>query len=241
MSDARPIGIFDSGIGGLTVLRQLRRLLPNEQLIYFGDSARIPYGTKSKTLIERYAVEDAAFLLQFDVKMIVVACNTASALAMDVLKQHLPVPVMGVIEPGALAAVEKSRSKHTLVMGTSATVKSGAYTRAIMEKDKDFYIASRDCPLLVPLVEEGWLEGDVTMLTLHAYLDDVLTDETDTVILGCTHYPLLAASIQKVVGENVTLIDSGYETAYRVKALLKKHALTHEGRKTAEDQFYVSD
>ncbi len=241
MSDARPIGIFDSGIGGLTVLRQLRRLLPNEHLIYFGDIARIPYGTKSKKLIERYAIEDAAFLLRYDVKMIVTACNTASALAMDLLKSVLPVPVIGVIEPGAVAAVKKSRNKNTLVIGTSATVNSRAYQQKIIKLDPEFTVTGQDCPLLVPLVEEGWLEGEVTMLTLHKYLDPVLSRQTDTLILGCTHYPLLAPAIGKVAGENVILIDSGYETAYRVRTLLKNHGLAHDGQKIAEDRFYVSD
>ncbi len=241
MKETRPIGIFDSGIGGLTGLRQLRKLLPNEQLIYFGDTARIPYGTKSKKLIERYAIEDAAFLLQFDVKMIVVACNTASALAMDVLKKRLPVPVTGVIRPGALAAIRHSKKKQTLIMGTSATVRSGAYTEAIQAQDPDFTVVARDCPLLVPLVEEGWLDDPVTMMTLHKYLDPVLNAEIDSLILGCTHYPLLAESIRKVTGPDVHLIDSGYETAYYVRETLKQLKLEHKGTRPGEDRFYVSD
>ncbi|HHM01908.1 MAG TPA: glutamate racemase [Caldithrix abyssi] len=241
MKNDRPIGIFDSGIGGLTVLRQLRKLLPDEQLIYFGDTARIPYGTKSKTLIQRYAMEDAAFLLQFDVKMIVVACNTASALAMDVLKRQLPVPVTGVIQPGALAAVRQSKTKQTLIMGTSATVRSGAYSEAIHAHDPDFNVVGRDCPLLVPLVEEGWLDDPVTMMTLHKYLDPVLSPDIDSLILGCTHYPLLAESIQKVTGDSVQLIDSGFETAYYVRETLERLNLRNTGRRGAGDQFYVSD
>ncbi len=241
MKETRPIGIFDSGIGGLTVLRQLRKLLPNEQLIYFGDTARIPYGTKSKKLIERYAIEDAAFLLQFDVKMIVVACNTASALAMDVLKKRLPVPVTGVIRPGALAAIRHSKKKQTLIMGTSATVRSGAYTEAIQAQDPDFTVVARDCPLLVPLVEEGWLDDPVTMMTLHKYLDPVLNAEIDSLILGCTHYPLLKNLIQPRIGKRVKLIDSSIETAHYVKEFLTRNPEIVSREERVSHSYYVSD
>jgi len=201
----KPIGIFDSGIGGLTVVKQLIKLLPNEQLIYFGDTARIPYGTKSKRLIEQYALEDAAFLLQFDIKLLVVACNTASSLAMDVLRRQLDIPVLGVVQPGAQAAVELTRNNTVGVIGTTATINSGSYAREIEKLNDNVKVSGQSCPLLVPLVEEGWLEEDITILTLRKYLAALMKSDIDTLILGCTHYPLLEKTIQRVVGPDVRL------------------------------------
>jgi glutamate racemase len=237
----KPIGIFDSGIGGLTVVKQLMRLLPTEQLIYFGDTARIPYGTKSKRLIEQYALEDANFLLQYDIKALVVACNTASSLAMDVLLEHLDIPVVGVVIPGAQTAVELTRNKKIGVIGTIATINSNSYTNEIRKRLNNAQVFAQSCPLLVPLVEEGWLDDDVTIRTLKKYLPDMISEKVDTLILGCTHYPLLENTIQKLMGKYVKLIDSGRETAKAVKQKLLETNLLNESDKMGLDKFLVSD
>ncbi|HES58928.1 MAG TPA: glutamate racemase [Caldithrix sp.] len=237
----KPIGIFDSGIGGLTVVEQLMHLLPNEQLIYFGDTARIPYGTKSKRLIERYAVEDAKFLLQYDIKALVVACNTASSLAMDVLLNSLDVPVIGVVIPGAEAAVKLTCNNKIGVIGTIATINSKSYTLQIQKRLSEAQVFGQACPLLVPLVEEGWLDDEVTILTLKKYLPEMIKEQVDTLILGCTHYPLLEKTIQKIMGDHVRLIDSGKETAKAVKQVLIENNLINRSDKPGPDKFFVSD
>ena len=237
----KPIGIFDSGIGGLTVVKQLMHLLPDEQLIYFGDTARIPYGTKSKQLIEQYAMEDAHFLLQHDIKALVVACNTASSLAMDVLLKHLDIPVIGVVIPGAQKAVQLTRNNKIGVIGTIATINSNSYTRQIQNSLDDAQVLAQACPLLVPLVEEGWLEDEITISVLKKYLPDMIAEKVDTLILGCTHYPLIENTIQKVMGDNVKLIDSGKETAKAVKKVLIETGLLNDSGKDAQDKFFVSD
>jgi len=237
----KPIGIFDSGIGGLTVVKQLMRLLPNEQLIYFGDTARIPYGTKSRQLIERYALEDAAFLLQHDIKALVVACNTASSLAMDVLLENLDIPVVGVVIPGSETAVNVTRNNKIGVIGTIATINSNSYTREIKNRSKNAEVFGQPCPLLVPLVEEGWLDDNVTVMVLNRYLPAILDEKVDTIILGCTHYPLLETTIQKIAGENVKLIDSGRETAKVVKKMLVEENLLNDSNNHKKHKFFVSD
>lgn len=236
------IGIFDSGIGGLTVLKELRANLPKEQLIYFGDTARIPYGTKSEKLVQQYALEDAAFLVQHKVKMIVVACNTASAMAIDLLKERLDIPVVGVVLPGSVGAIRDTKNNSIGVIGTSATINSNAYARAVKENAKqNVEVFSQACPLLVPLVEEGWLAGRVAELVLENYLKDILKNNIDTLILGCTHYPLLRGAIQQVVGPNIKLVDSGSETARFVEEILRQNNLQNKGSKKADDLFFVSD
>ena len=237
----RAIGIFDSGSGGLTVFKAIKKILPDENLIYFGDFARIPYGTKSQKLVQQYALEDARFLMQYDVKMIVVACNTASAMALDFLKANLDIPVIGVVNPGARAAVRDTKNNKIGVIGTSATINSDAYARALLQIQPDAQIVSNACPLLVPLVEEGWLDNEITILTLKTYLKDILKNNIDTLILGCTHYPLLSETIQKIVGAQITLIDSGLETARTVNNILKENNMYNSGLKKGEAQFYVSD
>lgn len=236
-----PIGIFDSGIGGLTVVKELIKLLPEEHLIYFGDTARIPYGTKSKRLIEQYALEDASFLLQYDIKLLVVACNTASSLALPVLENRLKIPVIGVVKPGAAAAVKISANKRIGVVGTSATINSSSYSKEISLILKDAKVFGQPCPLLVQLVEEGWLDDEITMLTLKKYLEPLLTENIDTLILGCTHYPLLENAIRRVTGPEVNLIDSGRETAKAVKKLLIDLNLLNKAGRFAENRYYVSD
>ena len=237
----KPIGIFDSGIGGLTVVKELKKQLPNEQLIYFGDTARIPYGTKSKELIRQFAVEDAQFLIQFDIKLLIVACNTASSLAIDTLREHFSLPIVGVVKPGARAAAEKSQNKRIGVIGTPSTINSGAYAEEIRKQINTDDIYSQACPMLVPLVEEGWLGGEITRLTLEKYLKNLISKDVDTLILGCTHYPLLKSSIEKVTRGRMTLIDSGLETAKRVKEILLKENLANNRAKESDDLYFVSD
>jgi glutamate racemase len=216
----RPIGVFDSGIGGLTVVRALRDLLPHEDIFYIGDTARLPYGGKSKSTIERYSIEISGLLLAENAKMIVVACNTSSSLAIWKLQEILKVPVVGVIAPGARAAVKETRIGHVGVIGTRSTVQSEAYERAIQALNPEVRVTSQACPLLVPLVEEAWLVDKVTREVLHRYLDPVVSAGIDTLVLGCTHYPLLAPLIQEVCGPEVLLVDSARNCAVAVKQTL---------------------
>ena len=218
--DVRPIGVFDSGIGGLTVVSALRKLLPNESVYYLGDTARVPYGGKSPATVQRYSLEIASLLLAQNAKTIVVACNTASALALPVLRENLPVTVTGVIIPGAQAATHATRNRHIGVIGTRATIKSGAYERALSDLSGDIRASVRPCPLLVPLIEEGWLESRITDEVLMEYLQPLVDDGIDTLVLGCTHYPLLRAAIARLLGEVVTLVDSAENCATAVKRLL---------------------
>ena len=237
----RPIGIFDSGIGGLTVVKELKKQLPNEQLIYFGDTARIPYGTKSKKLIQQFAVEDARFLMQFDIKLLIVACNTASALAIDTLREHFSLPIVGVVKPGARAAAVQTKNRKIGVIGTPSTINSDAYADEIKFHLDSEDVYSQACPLLVPLVEEGWLDEDITHLTLEKYLNTLIRKDVDTLILGCTHYPLLKNSIEKVTMGRMNLIDSGLETAKTVKEILIKENLLNPDTKKIDDRYFVSD
>jgi glutamate racemase len=216
----RPIGVFDSGIGGLTVVRALRDLLPHEDIFYIGDTARLPYGGKSKSTIERYSIEISGLLLAESAKMIVVACNTSSSLAIRKLQEILKVPVVGVIAPGARAAVKETRIGHVGVIGTRSTIQSEAYERAIQALNPTVRVTSQACPLLVPLVEEAWLVDKVTREVLHRYLDPVVGAGIDTLVLGCTHYPLLAPLIQEVCGPEVLLVDSAKNCAVAVKQTL---------------------
>ncbi len=237
----QPIGVFDSGLGGLTVVKQLQRILPNERLVYFGDTARIPYGTKSKWLIQRFAMEDALFLLEFDIKLLVVACNTASSSALPLLQSRLDIPVVGVVLPGAEAAVASTRNKKIGIIGTSATINSESYTYSIKNLMPEAQVLGQPCPLLVPLVEEGWLDDEVTVLTLKKYLRPLIEFEVDTIILGCTHYPLLEPVIQDIVGPNVKLIDSGKETARAVQQILTDLNLLNARKLDIKNQYFVSD
>ncbi len=275
MNPNLPIGIFDSGVGGLTVYRALHEHLPNERFVYLGDTARVPYGTKSLATVERYAVENAQFLAARGIKLLVVACNTASALALPAIRRALSVDVAGVIGPGARAAVSttaaaeltnqpnqndqakaagmqtgRPRSQRRIgVIATESTVQSGAYTTAIKKADSDATVTERACPLFVPLAEEGWAEQDVARTVAQTYLKD-FRSSIDTLVLGCTHYPILREVIQDAVGEQVELIDSGEATAVEVKALLKEKGLARltPGTGALErhlcddlDHFYVTD
>jgi glutamate racemase len=227
--DPRPIGVFDSGIGGLTVVRALRDLLPREDIFYIGDNARLPYGGKSKSTIERYSVEISGLLLAENAKMIVVACNTSSSLAISRLREILKVPVVGVIAPGARAAVKKTQNGHIGVIGTKSTIQSQAYERTIQALNPTVRVTSQACPLLVPLVEEAWLTEQITREVLHRYLDPVVESGIDTLVLGCTHYPLLAPLIQEVCGPGIQLVDSAMNCAVAVKQTLREWDLENGG------------
>jgi len=244
-----PIGIFDSGVGGLTVYRALHEHLPNERFVYLGDTARVPYGTKSLATIERYAVENAKFLAARGIKLLVVACNTASALALPAIRQALDIDAVGVIGPGARAAVASSSGKRIGVIATESTVQSGAYTQAIQKADPNAAVIERACPLFVPLAEEGWANEDVARSVAETYLKD-LCSSIDTLVLGCTHYPILKSVIQESVDARVELIDSGEATAREVKSLLKEKGLAGSSSGTGAlerqlcddlDHFYVTD
>ena len=221
----RAIGIFDSGVGGLTVFKEIRRQLPGEELLYLGDTARVPYGTKSPRTVLRYALEAASFLVERGVKLLVVACNTASSVALPALEERFSLPVVGVIVPGAGKAVALTRDRRVGVIGTEGTVKSGAYTRAIHGLDSAISVFSASCPLFVPLAEEGWAEHSVTRLTAQEYLTPLLCQGIDTLVLGCTHYPLLKKTLREVAGAGVTLVDSAAETARCVADLPAVHGL----------------
>jgi glutamate racemase len=237
----KPIGVFDSGIGGLTVVRAIHRRLPHENIVYFGDTARVPYGPKSPQVVREYAAQDAGFLLSHDVKLIVVACNTVSAVALDVVTKQARVPVVGVIQPGAVEARSATRSKRVGVIGTIATVSSGAYTHALRQLDPSITVVSQACPLFVPLAEEGWVDHAVTHMVAKEYLFPLKLEKIDTLILGCTHYPVLRTAIQAAVDGAVTLIDSGEAAALDVERLLDAEGLRNESPQRANLRFFVSD
>lgn len=242
MNGARqPIGVFDSGIGGLTVVKALIEDLPAESIIYFGDTARVPYGTKSKSTIVKFSLENVEFLLRYGVKCIVIACNTASSWALPTLRKYFKVPIVGVIRPGALAAVRRTKNRRIGVIGTHATIHSRAYDLAIERIDASVKVFSQSCPLFVPLVEEGWLNGTVCRQVAQKYLEPLQRQRIDTLILGCTHYPLLAPTIRQILGPQVTLVDSARQTAAEVRGLLMGTELLSQHRRTPRYRFFVTD
>ena len=236
----KPIGIFDSGFGGLTVMAAVSKLMPKENLIYFGDSAHVPYGSKSKKVVTNFAVNISKFLESKDVKLIVVACNTASAFSLDTLKKLIKVPIIGVIEAGSSCAVKNSSNKRIGVIGTEGTIKSNAYVKEIKKYNNKINCFSKACPLFVPLVEEGWNKGKITEDIIKTYLKKLADKKIDTLILGCTHYPLLKNSIQKVIGKKIKIIDSATAVAIAVKELLNKQQLL-KSNGIGKYKFYVSD
>lgn len=238
---AAPIGIFDSGVGGLTVISQLWRRLPNESLVYFGDTARVPYGPKSADTVCRYAREAAAYLLSYGVKLIVIACNTATAHAIQVLQEELPVPVVGVVEPGARAAVRATRSGRIGVIGTVGTIRSGAYDREVRRHLPEARVFAQSCPLFVPFVEEGWSDRPATRLVAEEYLRPIREVDVDVLVLGCTHYPLLQPIIAEILGPGIQLVDSAEETAADVERVLREHGLLRTGGGAPKHRFIVSD
>jgi len=260
----RPIGVFDSGVGGLTVMREIMLQLPEENMIYAGDTARVPYGTRSAETVIRYSLEMADFLVGKGIKLLVVACNTASAFALNAIKERFDIPVVGVIGPGAKKAIEATRSKKIGIIGTEGTIKSNSYVHAInalygnrpvvvkehgvIHFDRyfeinldDLTIFTKACPLFVPLAEEGWVSNDVTVLTAEHYLEGLKKEPIDTLVLGCTHYPLLKGVISRVVGDDIVLIDSAQETVKEIKETLLRYGLESTSPSDLQQKFYVTD
>ena len=221
-----PIGVFDSGVGGLTVAREIMRQIPNERIVYFGDTARVPYGSKSKDNIIKFSRQIIRFLQTENVKAIVIACNTASALALDEMQQEFDLPILGVVKPGAKVAVETTANKRIGLIGTEANIRSGVYTRYIKSLDDEAKVFEKACPLFVPLVEEGWLHDDITLQVASRYLEELKEKDIDTLIMGCTHYPLLRSTLHRLMGDEVTLVNPAYETAVELKTLLRDMDLT---------------
>lgn len=239
--DNRPIGVFDSGIGGLTVLKEIIEQLPGEDVIYFGDTARIPYGTRSKETVIKYSFQCIKFLLSKDIKAIIIACNTASAIALDESRKSFDIPILGVIEPGARAAVSKTKNNKIGVIGTLGTITSESYQKNIRRMKPSSEVIGIACPLFVPIVEEGWADTDVAMITAEKYLMELKEHNIDSLVLGCTHYPILRYTIFKVMGQDVNLINPAYETAKETKDMLKEKGLICNKVDGGKYNFYVSD
>ena len=239
-----PIGVFDSGVGGLTVAREIMRQIPNERLIYFGDTARVPYGSKSKETVTKFSKQIVRFLETQKVKSIVVACNTASAYALEEIEKELDIPIIGVVKPGARVAAEATKNKKVGVIATAGTIQSQIYTEYIQGIEQDIQVIGKACPLFVPLVEEGLLEDPVTDEIATRYLNELKDIGIDTLILGCTHYPLIRSTVGRIMGEGVTLVNPAYETARELKGLLEKEELLNPSTQrlgTNQYQFFVSD
>lgn len=241
--DNRPIGVFDSGVGGLTVLKEIEQLLPLESIVYFGDSGRAPYGTKSKETVIKYTFQDIRFLLNQDIKMIVIACNTASAFSFESVKNSFDIPVIEVIQPGAATGVRETGNKKVGIIGTTATINSGAYEKAINKIDNSIEVFSKACPLFVPLVEEGevWWENDIAFRVAEEYLTPLKNQGIDTLVLGCTHYPLLQKTISRVMGDGVKLVSSALEVAKVVKDIIIEKDIARDDRLKPVYRYYTSD
>ena len=239
--DNRPIGVFDSGFGGLTVVSEIVKLLPREDIIYFGDTARVPYGTKSKDAVTRFSLEIAGFLVSKNIKALVVACNTASALSLGRLKRKYNIPVIGVIEPGARSALHKTKVNKIGIIGTIATINSNAYKNTINKMNKKIKVFSQSCPLFVPLIEEGWISREITRNIAKEYLRPLLKCKIDAVVLGCTHYPLLKGIIKDTCGPKVELVDSANATAHALKEVLMRSGKLKRGKTKGKYKFFVSD
>lgn len=239
-----PIGVFDSGVGGLTVAREIMRQIPDERIVYFGDTARVPYGSKSPNTIIRYSRQIIRFLRTKNVKAIVVACNTASAFALETIKPELDIPIIGVVKPGAKVAARTTENGKIGVIGTEGTIRSEIYTKTIHRENKDAQVMGRACPLFVPLVEEGWIKDPVTVAVAERYLQPFKESDIDTLILGCTHYPLLRSTVREIMGEGVNLVNPAYETAVELRRLLAEQGIANDGKiqnREEKYQFYVSD
>ena len=239
-----PIGVFDSGVGGLTVAREIMRQIPNERIIYFGDTARVPYGSKSKETIIRFSRQIIRFLQSKGVKAIVIACNTASALALDTVQPEFDIPIIGVLRPGAKEAARVTKNGKIGVIATESTIECLVYTEVIHSHKPNARVLGKPCPLIVPLVEEGWLKDPVTVEVANRYLEPLLESGIDTLIMGCTHYPLLRSTLRQIMGEKVNLVNPAYETARELKALLERDGLNNDGKQSYEGamhEFYVSD
>lgn len=241
MSDNRPVGVFDSGVGGLTVVKEIFKRLPDENIIYFGDTARVPYGNKSKESIKKFAIQDIKFLMKRNVKLIVAACHTVSSMVLDDLNQWFHFPVIGVVESGVNAAVEATKNNRIGVIGTRGTIFSRTYEMKLKAKNNNIKVVSQSCPLFVPLAEEGWLDGVITEKIGEVYLRSIIEQKVDTLILACTHYPLLKEVIGKIVGKNVRIIDSAEETAKLVKKRLTLLRFENDNKGKKDHKFFVTD
>ena len=239
--DNRAIGVFDSGFGGLTAVKELMRLLPKESIVYFGDTGRVPYGTKSNETIIRYTQDDIRFLTTFDLKAIIIACGTASTIALPVVRKSCPVPLVGVAAPAVRAAVRATKNGRIGIIGTPGTIQSGAYELLIKKQDSTIFTVSRSCPLFVPLAENGWTDNEVAYLTAKEYLQPMKDAGVDTLIMGCTHYPLLVRTIARVMGDGVTLINPGAETAREAAEHLRKNDMLADGTSREQYRFFSSD
>jgi glutamate racemase len=237
----KAIGIFDSGVGGLTVLKEIVKALPQEDTIYLGDTARVPYGTKSPETVTRYSRQIASFLVNREIKLLVVACNTASAFSLDALKESFPIPIVGVIEPGSRRAASVTKTGKVGVIGTEGTIRSSAYSKAIKRINPEIEVITRACPLFVPLAEEGWVDNEVARLTALNYLRGLREEGVDTLVLGCTHYPLLKKTIGEIMGDGVTLVDSAEETAHTVAEILRGRDGLRPSSETGNHHYYVTD
>jgi glutamate racemase len=237
----KPIGVFDSGIGGLTVVKRLASTLPNENIIYFGDTARVPYGSKSNSTVIEYSIQNTKFLLQKNIKALVVACNTASSIAIPDLKKIFDIPIIGMIEPGSRMALSKTKNKKIGVIGTRATIGNLAYSKEIKKLNNKAEVFEKPCPLFVPLAEEGWIKHRATYEIAEEYLKELRENKIDTLVLGCTHYPILSEVIQEVVGKKVALIDSGVASSELIKTELEKFDLLSDSGTNGSQEYYVSD
>lgn len=235
------VGVFDSGIGGLTVVKRINSFLPNEGIVYFGDTARVPYGSKSNSTVIEYSLQDAKFLISKNVKMIVAACNTASSVALESLRENYKVPVIGMIEPGGKMALENTVNGKIGVIGTNSTIRNRAYSEEIKKLDSKITVFEKACPLFVPLAEEGWIDHKATYEVAEEYLAELRIAGIDTLILGCTHYPILAGVIQKVMGNSVKLIDSGTAASLIVEEYLEGRNLRSQSAVPGNNEYYVSD
>lgn len=240
MPSSAPIGVFDSGVGGLTVAREIIRQIPNETLIYFGDTARVPYGNKSKETIISYSRQIVRFLLAQNVKAIVIACNTASAFALETISSEISIPIIGVVEPGAKVAAETTKNGNIGIIGTEGTISSRIYNKYLNKANPNIHVYVKACPLFVPLVEEGWINDPITIEVVNKYIDELRGNDIDTLVLGCTHYPLLRNVIQSVVGDKVTLVNPAYETAITLKEVLQENDLASTSP-AGIHKYYVSD
>ncbi|MDF2942956.1 MAG: murI [Herbinix sp.] len=241
MSSKAPIGVFDSGVGGLTVVKEIMRQIPGESIIYFGDTARLPYGSKSKETIITYTRQIVRFLMGKNVKAIVIACNTASAFALETVKAELDIPVIGVVKPGAKAAAESTKNGRIGVIGTEGTIRSGIYNEFLSETNPQVQVFGKACPLFVPLVEEGLIDDPITMEMIRRYTSELIEKDIDTLVLGCTHYPLLRKTIRKIVGDKIELVNPAYETAITLKEVLTEAGLENDDNLKTDHKFYVSD
>lgn len=235
------IGIFDSGLGGLTNVKELHKLMPNENIIYFGDTGRVPYGTRSNEIILKYTRQDLRFLLSFPLKAVIVACGTVSSVALDTVKDEVPVDIIGVVEPTVTAAIETTKNNKIGIIGTEGTIKSGSYKNKILKINNNIEIYEKACPLFVPLAENGYLKSEATKIIAGDYLKEIKEAGVDTLILGCTHYPLLNEVISEVMGENVTLISPGVETAKYAHKLFDEKGIMNKDSRQGAIQYYVSD